>query len=66
MSLVRAMIKTRRGNSYSGDKLVAVQQYRLKKLVRFARKTVRFTDPSIKISAKTFALQICLLSANRN
>ena len=42
MSLVRAMIKTRRGNSYSRDKLVAVQQYRLKKLVRFAKKNSPF------------------------
>ena len=38
MSLIREMIKTRRGNGLSREELARLQQRRLKKLVRFARK----------------------------
>lgn len=38
MSLIREMIKTRRGNGLSREEMARLQQRRLKKLVRFARK----------------------------
>ena len=44
MSLIRAMIKTHRGNSFSRDKLAEIQQDRLKKLIDYARKNSPFYE----------------------
>ena len=44
MSLIRAMIKTHRGNNLSREKLAQIQQDRLKKLVDYARKNSPFYE----------------------
>ena len=54
MSLIRAMIQTYRGNSYSREKLAKVQGERLKKLVRFARKNSPFYQDLYKDIGEEF------------
>ncbi len=44
MSLIDAMIKTHRGNSFSREKLAQKQQERLKKLVHYAKKNSPFYE----------------------
>ena len=48
MSLIREMIKTRRGNGLSREEMARLQQRRLKKLVRFARKNSPFYEDLYK------------------
>ena len=57
MSLIRAMIKTHRGNSYSREKLSHVQQDRLKKLVDYARKYSPFYESLYRNIGDDFHLE---------
>lgn len=57
MSLIRAMIKTYRGNGYSRDKLAKVQKDRLKELVCFARENSPFYKDLYKNIGEGFCLE---------
>ena len=57
MSLIRAMIKTYRGNGYSRDKLSRVQKDRLKELVRYARENSPFYKGLYKNIGEGFSLE---------
>nr|MBQ4454009.1 phenylacetate--CoA ligase family protein [Clostridia bacterium] len=57
MSLIRAMIKTHRGNDYSRDKLAKVQKDRLKELVCFARENSPFYNDIYKNIGEGFCLE---------
>lgn len=57
MSLIRAMIKTYRGNGYSRDKLSRVQKDRLKELVRYARENSLFYKGLYKNIGEGFSLE---------
>lgn len=57
MSLIGAMIKTHRGNRYSRDKLLSIQQDRMKELVRFARKNSPFYKERYQNISGDFSLE---------
>jgi len=57
MSLIRAMIKTHRGNGYSRDKLAKVQNDRLKKLVGFAKENSPYYKELYKTVGEEFRLE---------
>ena len=57
MSLITAMIKTRRADGYSRNKLAQVQQARLKKLVDYARKNSPFYKDRYSNISDAFRLE---------
>ncbi|MBQ1544968.1 MAG: hypothetical protein IIZ60_04315 [Clostridia bacterium] len=57
MSLIRAMIQTRRGNGYSRNKLAKVQNDRLNELVRFAKENSPLYEDFYKTIGKRFCLE---------
>ena len=57
MSLIRAMIKTYRGNGYSRDQLAKVQKDRLKELVTFAKQNSPFYKDLYKKAGEEFCLE---------